>query len=92
MYNIHPVRSVPAHLIPACQAKLLMQIALPADTAVSVVKDPGKTQDTEWTLSSSSLSPHVSHLKLRCLVLAAHLGAFYRQKEAFLGSDYFTYL
>ena len=89
---IYTVRSVSAQVIPACQAKLLMQIALLADRAVSVVKNPGKAQDTEWTLNRSLLLPHVSHLKLRCLVLAAHLGAFYRQKRAFLGSNYFTYL
>lgn len=89
MYDIHAVRSVSAQLIPACQAKLLMQIALLADRAVSVVKNPGKAQDTEWNeiASRSLLLPHVSHLKFRCLVQAAQVG--HRQKGAFLESDYF---
>lgn len=41
-YNVSTARPVPAQLMPACQAKLLMQIALLADRAVYVVRNPGK--------------------------------------------------
>lgn len=63
-----------AWLIPACQAQLLMEIALLADRAVSVVRNPGKAQDIERSRSRSLLFLHVSHVKIRCLVLAPHLG------------------